>query len=230
MILFGGSEIKSIPGIAKVMFGGKQIWPYALPDGFVKVEYISTSKTAGINTGIVVAGTDIIYATYQLNQADLSQGGDKYILSQQAGYTGGGIWAETYGGTNKWYVRFGSSSSSNQDIQAAHKTGKHQIELKKQSFSVDGTKLLTPNYSSMPSTPTCFGARINAAGDAITGGGMYGNLYEGTGIVGSNGNYRWWGIPVKRVADGAGGMFDLVSKQVFLSVTGTHFGCGAEIS
>lgn len=199
------------------------------PTGFVRVEYITTLRTAGVNTGIVVNSTDVIYATYKLDSSNLSQSGDKYIVSQQAGYTGGGIWVETYGSNNQWYVRFGSSSSSNGASTTDERTGKHQIQLMKQSFKIDGASKLTPNYSSMPSTPTCFGARINTAGDGITSGGMYGNLYEGTGIVDSNGNYRWWGIPVKRVSDGAGGMYDIVSDKVFLSVTGTDFTCGPEL-
>lgn len=204
-------------------------FPWTLPTGFVQVEYISTAKTAAINTGIVTADTDTIYFTYQLDSGSLSQSGDKYMISQQAGYNGGGLWVETYGNTNTWYVRFGSSSSANTASTADERTGKHQVTLRKQVFKVDGTTRQTPNYSSMPDTPTTFGARVNSAGDAITGGGMYGNIYLGTGIVDGNQVARWWGVPVKRTGDGAGGMYDVVSGTVFMSVTGTDFGCGPEV-
>ena len=202
-------------------------FPITLPSGYVRVEYITGSGGSAINTGIVVAGTDIIYGNYELSS--LSQGGDKYILSQQAGYTGGGLWVETYGSANKWYFRFGSSSSANATPTSAQLSGQHEFVIKKNSFKVDDVSVGTPNYSSMPSTSLCIGGRLNSAGDAITGGAMYGKLRDNFGVVDSNGVARWWGFTVKRTADSAGGMWDAVSGQFFPSVTSTDFGCGPEV-
>lgn len=204
-----------------IVSDGKAHYIDALPEGYTRVQYISMSGKSGVDTGIVVAQGDSIVATYELS--DLTQTGDKYIFSCKAGYSGGGLWFETYGNTNKWYVRFGSSSSVNTSNDT-YVNGKHTVELKKQSCKVDGNTLVTPTYSSMPSTTLNFGGRIASGGNTVTG--MYGKLYEAK-ILDSNGDLRWYGIPVKNSSNVAG-FYDLVNDQFYPSVTSYPFTAGPD--
>lgn len=196
-----------------------------VPEGYERVQYISCSGKSAINTGIVVAGTDTIEFDFSLS--DLSQKGDKYILSQKSGYTGGGLWVETYDAANTWYVRFGSSSSSNTAISASHKTGRHTIEIKKNSFKVDGSTVLSPNYSSMPTSVLSVGGRLTSDTAAT---GFYGSLYDGFAVIDSNGDFRWYGYTVKRLSDNAGGMYDIVSGKIYMSATPYDFTAGPTLT
>ena len=59
--------------------------------------------------------------------------------------------------------------------------------MRKQYFGVDGTQILTPNYSSMYNGPVDIGGRIYPSNNTVTG--FYGNLYD-TKIIASDGSYR----------------------------------------
>lgn len=198
----------------------------SIPSEYQKVEYISAIGTSVIDTGIIVGDTDVVYAAYMLNPNYLSVNTDKMILCCRDGYSGGGLWVDTYSSSNKWYARFGSTSSVNGAFNT-YISGKHRAELKKQSLSIDGTKILTPSYSSMPNTSLCFAGKLNASN--VMSWGFYGNLYEGTGILKADGTARWWGIPVKRISDSLGGMFDIISNTFYPSQGTAPFGVGPEV-
>ena len=177
---------------------------------FKRVQYLSCNGKSAIDTGIVVESTDEIGIDYQLHS--LSQGGDKFMLSCKQGYSGGGIWFETYGNGNKWYVRFGSSSSVSVQNDTFI-TGRHTAILKKQSCKIDGTTLVTPNYSSMPNTTLNFGGRITSSG--VTG--FYGYIYE-CWIKDKDGLYKFHGFPYVRKSDSKAGFGDTVSGDFQESV------------
>lgn len=205
-----------------IVSDGKAHYIDVLPDGYTRLQYISMSGKSAVDTGIVVAQTDTILVTYELS--DLTKTGDKFICSCKAGYSGGGLWFETYGNTNKWYVRFGSASSVNvnNDIFVS---GKHTGELKKGSFKIDGTTVLSPTYSSMPSTTLNIGGRIQTDGVSVVG--MYGSLYEAK-ILDGNGEPRWWGVPVKN-SNNVPGFYDMVGDQFHPSVSSSNpFTAGPE--
>lgn len=176
------------------------------------LSYITCASKSALITGVVSAETDVLTVDYQITNS--SKSGDKHIAACQSGYTGGGIWIETYASSNKWYCRFGSSSSVNGSA-STYTSGRHTLTLKKNYFGVDGTQVLTPAYNSMPNTAICFGGRVSSDGTTVTG--FWGYLYE-CSILDSNGNYRWHGIPAKRIADSKVGMFDTVSRTFFTSV------------
>ena len=199
-----------------IVSDGKAHYVDVAPVGFTRRQYISMSGKSAVDTGIVVAQGDTIIITYQLS--NLTQTGDKFICSCKAGYSGGGLWFETYGNTNKWYVRFGSSSSANVNNDT-FVSGKHTGELKKGSFKIDGTTVLSPTYSSMPSTTLNIGGRIQTDGVSVTG--MYGNLYEAK-IIDSDGNLRWHGVPHTDSNDVAG-FYDFVHDQFHQSVSSYPF-------
>ena len=204
-----------------IVSSGKALYIDVLPDGYSRLQYISASGRSVLDTEIVVDQNDTIILTYELT--NLSQGGDKFMVSCQQGYSGGGIWVETYDSYNRWYVRFGSSSSSNDASQQKHLNGVHTFEVRKNYFGVDGERVLTPSYSSMPNKPLDIGGRLATDGTSPVGG-FYGRIYEAK-ILDSNEELRWWGIPAKNSNDVAG-LYDLVSDRFFQSNTTTPFTAG----
>lgn len=196
----------------------------SIPSEYQRVEYISAIGTSVIDTGIVVAETDVIYATYMLNPDYLSVNTDKMLFCCRDGYSGGGLWADDYGTQNRWYARFGSPNSASQTSPTPeYISGKHTVEMKKSSFAIDGNKLLTPGFSSMPSTTLCISGKIDTNNVMLWG--FYGFIYD-SGILKADGTPRWWGIPVKRISDGAGGMYDIVSNNFHPSLGSAPFGVG----
>ena len=61
----------------------------ALPSGYTKLQYISASGSSAFDTDLVVQDTDIILVDFSLSS--LTSGGDKFIISCKAGYSGGGL-------------------------------------------------------------------------------------------------------------------------------------------
>lgn len=204
-----------------IVSSGKAIYIDVLPEGYSRLQYISTSGRSILDTEILVDQLDTIILTYELT--NLSQGGDKFIISCQQGYSGGGIWVETYDSYNRWYVRFGSPSSSNDAPKQKHLNGVHTFEVRKNYFGIDGERVLTPSYSSMPNTPLNIGGRLAVDGVSPVSG-FYGRIYEAK-ILGSDEVSRWWGVPAKN-SDNVAGMYDLVSDTFFPSNTTEPFTAG----
>lgn len=204
---------------------GKALSIDEVPSGYKKLQYISSAGKSAVDTLIEATATDTIFMTFEIS--NLSDSGDKFMVSCKAGYSGGGIWAETYGNTNKWYVRYGSSSSASGNSSSSQLTGIHTLELRKDYFGLDGTKILTPNYSSMPSTTVNFVGRMPASGKTVSTG-FRGKVYD-TQIVNSSGDKIWWGIPVLEVASNKAGLYDLVSDTFFKSDSSVDFTAGPEL-
>lgn len=193
--------------------------PY--PAGYKSVQYVSCLGHSAFNTKIVVGSTDSITVTYEITNK--TQAGDKFIATVGSGQVYG-IWVETYGNTNPWYARFGSSTSVNIS-KPAYVSGKHTLVLKKQSLAIDGTRILAPAYNQMPSVPLHFGGRILNNGTVL---GMWGYIYE-CSIKDSGGNYRFHGIPVVRLHDNVAGIYDTVSSTFFTSAE-DDFGAGPDVT
>lgn len=203
-----------------IVSSGKALCVDALPDGYTRLQYISASGKSAAETGIIVQSTDKVLLTFEL--ANLSAGGNKFIISCRQGFSGGGIWVETYDSYNQWYVRFGSAPSVNTASTQAQRTGVHTFEVRKNYFAVDGTQILTPNYTSMPSTSLNIGGRLTTEGTTATG--FYGNIYD-VKIVDGDGILRWWGVPAKN-QNNVAGLYDLVNDNFHPSETSYAFTAG----
>lgn len=222
MIKRGNMQIASIPGISKIYLGDSLVFGGSIiPPEYTRLQYISASGASALETGILVAENDKIQVRFSLS--NLSAGGDKHIISCRAGYTGVGLWVENYGSANTWYVRFGSTSSASTAPTQEQTSGEHSFELRKQWFGIDGSRVLVPNFSSMPSTTLNVGGRIAVNGTTATG--FYGNLYN-VKVLDENDVLRWHGIPVKETNGTGVGMYDVVSGQFFASVSSTPFTAG----
>lgn len=143
---------------SKVSFR-RPLFGQALPSGYTKLQYIGSTGTQYINTNYVLTENDEVEVDYTLT--NLSNTGDKMIIAQQVD-NNKGMWVETYGNTNQWYVRFGSTASVNAAFQNSQTSG--TFIIKKGSFSINGTTILTPSYSGMSTYPMTIFGRHNSSG------------------------------------------------------------------
>lgn len=163
-----------------------------------EIEYLQANGEQWINTDIIVNDTDTITSSVYF----LSKSGDNFVFGQMPSSSGGGIWEELYGNST-WYVRFGSSSSSSTGGSTINT--KYTTVLKKNYFSVDGTRKLQPNYTSMPN------ARLRLFRNGANT--SYGNLrLYYLYITDANGNKRLDLIPVR--IGSVGYMYDKVSGKL----------------
>ena len=183
-----------------------------IPYGYTRLEYIQSSGTQYINTNYVLQETDRVEVDYELT--NLSATGDKFIIGQKASDSTGNMWVDTYGNTNKWYVRWGSSSSVNTTFNSSQTSG--TFIIKKNSFIVNGTEILQPNYTSMNLNPLVIFGRIGT-NDVFQG--SYVRISE-VRIKDSDEHIQRKYIPTKRNSDNVFGMWDTVSKT-FLTNAGT---------
>lgn len=165
-----------------------------------EVEYLENGGTQFIDTGIIANDTDVINCECMF----LSKSGDNFVFGSGSQSTTGGLWAEIY--NNKtWYVRFGSSTSANTNTGAGINALKVLV-LKKNYFSVNGTRRLQPNYTSMPQiTIKLFANNTNYTASHV-------RIYSFS-VENGQGNKIIDFIPV-RVGQ-VGYMYDRVSSQLY---------------
>lgn len=180
-----------------------------LPLGYTQLTYIQSDGNQIINTGYVLQETDSVEVDYKLT--DLTRTGDKFILGAQP-VTGapGGFWVETYSDTNTWYVRYGSSVSANtygSVTPTSQLSG--TLAISKNSFVVNGVKILTPNFVSMPVTPMTIFNRISLDG-SIANFGASAQISEVRVKNGNNLVHRY--IPVRN-SNNELGMYDLMDSN-----------------
>ena len=191
-------------------------WTVRIPGEYTELQYIESTRTQYIDTGYALQETDSVEVDYYLT--NLSATSDKFIIGQRS--TGAssdpGMWVETYSNSNTWYVRYGSTSSVNKTFANSEQSG--TFIVKKQSFSINGTEVLQPGYTSMPSGSLTIFGRLNS------GNTFYGSYVRISSVRIKNGttllhNY----VPVKRKSDNVLGMYDTVSKTFFTNAGSETF-------
>lgn len=122
-----------------------------------QVEFLQSSGTQWIDTGIVLQEDDIV----EIEAMFLNKSGDNFMIGANGLSGEGSIWIEVYSNTTH-YVRFGSSSSASQSGNAsANMNVWRTYKIEKGYFYVDGVQKLTPNYASMPSRSLVIFGRNN---------------------------------------------------------------------
>ena len=166
MILFGGSEIKSIPGIAKVMFGGREIWPFALPDGYTRLPYVQLSSL--IDTGQKTTRDTIIEArVYPVNTTAA------YLWYSDSSSSGSTNTTAYFSSSGNW--RFGNRTGS---IANANHAGKwNEFKQSREGVWCNGTQLLT--YSSMSAFTSSANLRFGASSTNANPSGVQGICPDG---------------------------------------------------
>jgi hypothetical protein len=190
-----------------------------LPLGYTQLTYIQSDGRQVINTGYVLQETDSVEVDYNLT--DLTRTDDKFILGAQpvSDTSIGGFWVETFNASNVWYVRYGSGTSANTyGIVTPTSQLSGTLAVSKNSFVVNGIKILTPDFVSMPVNPMTIFNRISSNG-SIPNKGASAQISEVRIKNGNNLVHRYIAV---RNSNNELGMYDTVSGQFFTnSGTGT---------
>ena len=175
------------------------------------VSYLQSYGKQAIETGYVVDVDDVLEMEYEITNTSAS--GDKFLFGSQA-QSGTGLWCETYGSENKWYVRFGSTSSVN--VTSTNSQFSGVLTLQRGSFTVNGSKVVSPVYSTMPTGTLALFIRKNQDGKYVNGAYM---KFKGFKITRNNAVIHEY-KPIRRLSDGELGVMDIVTRQ-FLTNVGT---------
>lgn len=193
-----------------------------IPAIYKVLDWIQSDGYSYINTGYKANIDDIIETDLQRIRYTLDFNDNFFFGIQNIDTTKGGLWVEQVTGSNKWYVRFCSTSSANATCTNADQNNKIHITLKKESFVTSGGTTLTPSFAGTinDTSLTLFG-RISQDGNTVVCSiiKMW-NFY-----ITRNGSMKLNLIPVRRLTDNEVGMYDTVSKQFFGNVgTGKFIG------
>lgn len=196
-----------------------------LPAGYTRLAYIQSTGTQLINTGYVAQETDSIEVDYTIT--DLSRTGDKFIIGAQpiADNPNVGLWIETYDDSNTWYVRYGSPQSVHINSSASQLSGTFIVS--KNSFVVNGTKILEPSFNNMSPNPMTIFSRYSANGTIPATGASV----QISAVRVKNGNsivHKY--ISARRNSDNVLGMYDTVNGQFYTNQGSGTFTAGPEIN
>ena len=186
-------------------------------DTYTRLDYIEATGAQYINTGYIVQETDTIEMRYVVTTQTSA---DKALCGVYD--DGGNLWFSIY--SNTGYVRFGSSSSAS--ITNARMS--YALTMKKNKVSIDSGGSAQTNFAGMPNSPLYLFARNNKNASV----GMYGYCKcMAFSIKNANNEYVMDMRPCKRDTDGAIGMLDFVSGELFVNGgSGADFSYGAEVN
>ena len=170
----------------------------------VEVEYLESSGTQLIDTGIIVGETDTILCSAMF----LQEAGINMLFGASSSSEEGGIWLEIYG-NKTYYSRFGSTIATYKNAPNPH--GRHEYELRKGYLGVDGEQFLSPPFTKMPSSNLKIFGRDSTYK-------YVGRIYS-LSVINENGEAIIDFIPV-RVGQ-IGYMYDRVSGKLFSNNNGT---------
>lgn len=189
-----------------------------LPDGYTQLEYIESTGTQYIDTGITITQNIGVYLDFVLNND---------ISSSNVGTFFGGrdstnsCWICSY---NRYQT--GSFDFGTTHYEAFLTSGKRmQLELKEQTYTTsEGGNISLPTTSFNTNLSAyLFAANNNRTAHEHANFRLYSSkLYDGSTVVR---NF----IPCKRISDSVIGLYDLVN-DVFYTNAGTgEFAAGAEV-
>jgi hypothetical protein len=179
-----------------------------------EVEYLESSGTQYINTGIVVGENDSIVAVAKFMSGystTYNTIGDAMAINSSQGSIFLRLKSSAY------FVRFGSSSTSQPSASGIY--NKNVYVLSKHYFGVNGSELSTPNYIGMPSSSYIIG-------HIASNTSFVGKLFS-FAIKDSNDVARIDLIPVR--CGTVGYMYDRVSGTLFGNDGTGDFIVGADV-
>ena len=192
-----------------------------LPTEYQKVEYIESTGKQCIETNYVVNENDVLVLRYEVTRA--VNNGDNFLFSSRRldGDTNG-LLCSSYGTQQRWYARFGHSSSKQAESTEYQLSG--VLQLSKGSFVVNGTQVLALAYSAMPvGTLTLFG-QFKADGRFVGG-----NLKCFSFMIARNGTVIRDFIPCYRKSDGEAGVYDIVTNTFHTNAWSGEFLVGPDV-
>ena len=185
----------------------------------VQIEYLQSNGNQRIDTGILLEDTDTINARVMFNpkSGDNPAFGSKGTTS---GSSGTGLWFELYSNATL-YARFGSNASAS---TTGTTSTQYDIELKKNSLSVNGSEVAQPGYSSMPTNILHIFGTYFYATSSFTG--FTGRIYSFT-VTDKFGHKKLDLIPVKIGTTGY--MFDMVTGRLLANAGTGNFTLGTNV-
>ena len=183
-----------------------------LPAGYRKIEYIQSSGTQAINTGVAAANDLVCTAEMALTSAALGNNRN-YVF----GVSGGGIRIQ-YSYSAGAFLGWGRSTTS--AVQFAVDTSKHTAIASYAAFKLDGVTVFTPSTAISDTTTTLALFARNAGGsltDYATGLKMYGCTIEKNGELIRN------FIPCVRLSDSKAGFYDTIGESFYGSAGSGDF-------
>ena len=186
----------------------------SVPAEYDRLEYIESTGVQCINTGYVLDENDEVEVDY--TWTNLSNASDKVIID------GGNVTINLFGTGNnqRWYAKFGHTSYANTGWNESQASG--TFTLKKGSFSVNGTKLLSLTFTSMGSATMKIFCRL-ASGNEI----RYPIYAQIGGVrITNNGTMVHNYVPVRRSSDAIVGLYDIVSGVFLTNVNANNFIAG----
>lgn len=204
-------KLKTINGQSIVGEGNIEISGGGTSDQpeYVAVKYLGNTGTQYIDTGYVVQESDSIEIDYEIPESALSVKTDKILIDARD--DSNAIRISTYGGTYKWYARFGHNESKTST--AINSSLKGSLILRKGEFILNGAVIFNDlTYTAMPSGTLKLLSGVNYETGAISAP-SYARISsvkikrDGETIR----NFR----PVQRTSDNELGMRDAVTGEFF---------------
>lgn len=178
----------------------------ALP--YTRIHYIESTGVECIDTGYIVQETDAIEMDYEI----LSFSGmDRMLFGASSS---GGIWAENYGNSKNWYVRFGGLASNIINWNLSQTRGTIRVEKGKATINSGSTIALDP-VDSLPDVSLIIFGRRNIDGTLqhFTVMKCYGfRIIDGDGALKMN--------LIPCIYNGEAGMWDTITNTFFGNATG----------
>jgi hypothetical protein len=208
----------------KVLVSNNKALVFILPDAYTKLDYIASTGTQHIDTGVIPTSNTLIYEWE--GRDDNTSGYTSLFSSEYA--VGGDYSNRDFGG-----VLHGSRSS--RPIYVGKTTGMgvgysstdglfHKWSLNINSDHTvylvkDGTKLTTYNWTGELNRYNSIALFCNHTTGSFSQKASVAYKYF---RMKNEGGWLFWGIPAKRNSDSVLGMYDLITKQFFTNAgTGT---------
>lgn len=200
----------------KVLMLNNKALVYSIPDEYTKINYLASTGTQYINTGIKLTSNDVIY---EWEGRDDSTTGSSLFGSEHPIAGGRAFTGILYGANNKsrtcWIghtndMSIGYSSSDNKFHKwSLNISSNHTVYLVK-----DGTKLTEKTWTGDLARKYNIDLYCNSTNGNPSQHARVAYKYF---KITDNGAVVFWGIPVKRNSDGVLGMYDLITKQFFVN-------------
>lgn len=176
-----------------------------LPSDYQEVEYIQSTGTQYIDTGITASNSLKFVADFAVTNVSATR---NYIIGSRGGDTG-------YVGR----IQFSYSSSAFYAWGAEQSTpslninnSKHNVEISSSAFKIDDNTVYTPTSTDFSSARNVFLFAVNGSSGVTTysnGVALYScEIYDNNTLVR---NY----VPCYRKSDNATGLYDLVNNQFY---------------
>ena len=186
----------------------------AFPDGYTRYDYIESSGSEAIDTGVVAANDLELTAVIAVTVTGLTQNRN-YVFGNSV--TNSRI---QFSYSPSTYFAWGTGVSGT--IENAD-TSKHTLKANSSKFRIDGVAVFTP-YDSITTTDKTVYLFARNTGSSVSDYANGLRIYRCT--IRKGGALIRDFIPCVRVSDSKPGMYDMVNDQFYVSIGSSDFTAG----